>query len=135
MIILRFTKTIGQILTVLGAAVILLWVVSLGIGKGKSLAISRVTASNALNIDQGLKYFYTDQDRFPSAVEFNNAGSVILNYYSAFPATELKSDQCPQVYQYQRVNTKHVKLNFCLPVAWENFSSGWNVMEQDAVRQ
>ena len=49
-------------LTVIGVAVILLWSILAGVGKGKAMAQSQVVAKNAAVLETGLKYFYQDQD-------------------------------------------------------------------------
>lgn len=129
---IHFTKTIGQILTVLGAAVILLLAVSTGVSSGKSQAISKVIAANAASVHKGLLFFHNDQDRFPSAIEYENAGPLLLNYFNAFPPAELSTQQCPQSFSYQRLTGQQFKLNFCLPSDWEGYSAGWNSLDQDA---
>ena len=119
-------KAVKQFLSSLAAAVVLLLCVFLGVSRGRQLAQAKIISQNAQAITQGLKYFYQDQDRFPSAAEFSGNLNLMLNYFSVFPLPQVPTSQCPQNFVYQRPNSKAFLLNFCLPAAEGNFHSGWN---------
>lgn len=124
--VLRLPKQIIQILTVLAAAVILLLSVFAGAKSGQNLGRSAAVVSNAKELASGVNYFYGDQDRFPSAIEFQSDKNLMLNYFSDFPALDLPSSKCPKSFVYQRPSPQAFKLNFCLPAKWGDFNAGWN---------
>jgi len=124
-------KSIKHLLTVLVAAVILLFGVLRGIASGQAQAQSFVLAANAQSLAKGLIYFYSDQERFPSAVEYQDNRQIMLSYFSDFPPANLPSSECQQSFIYQRPTVNTFQLSFCLPQALNSFSSGWNAVDQN----
>jgi hypothetical protein len=96
-----------------------------GAEAGKIRAQSRLVAGNARALSQGLRYFYQDQDRYPTALEFANAG-VMLGYFNLFPAREFPSGSCFQSFDYKRISDAAFSLNFCLSGKISGLKSGWN---------
>lgn len=108
-------------------AVILLWCVLAGWSSGKKTAQSEAVLANAAALKQSLDYFYLDQDRFPSALEFTDQDrKIMLSYLSYFPIAEFPAKNCPQSYVYKNTGTKSFQLKYCLPKAINGYQSGWN---------
>jgi len=122
------TKKIWLFLTVLLAAVILFFSLFFGIKSGKLLAQSAIISGNAVSLNKGLQFFYKDQNRFPTAVEFSN-NNIMLDYFSIFPAADFASESCPNSFAYKRNSLQEFQLNFCLPKAFQNYSAGWNSIQ------
>ncbi len=123
---LRIPKQIIQFLSSLLAAVILLVGVLMGVGEGKKLAQSAVLAGNSAAVVKGLHYFYQDQGRFPTAMEFLDNRNLMLNYFTVFPMKVIPVAGCSENFAYQRPTQQTFKLGFCLPVPWSAFHAGWN---------
>lgn len=117
-----------QNLTVSVAAVILVFSLWLAIQNGKAEARSKMVVKNFGELEKALKYFYNDQNRFPSTVEFNESSeSNILKIYSNnFPPENFVSKQCPQTFVYKQLKPNTYELNFCLERSVPGFKKGWN---------
>jgi hypothetical protein len=128
----QLPKQITQMLTVGAAAVILLLSVFAGAKTGERQAQSRAVLGNAKVLATGLRYFYSDNGRFPSAAEFQDNRNLMLDYFDSFPPQDLFSGQCPQNYSYQRPSAATFKLNFCLPAAIGQYQAGWNQLNENS---
>lgn len=122
------TKKIWLGLTVIITAVILFFSLLWGISAGQQLAQAGLVAANANSIARGLQFFYQDQNRFPTAIEFQNR-NIMLGYFNNFPPMEFISSGCPGSFIYKRTSSQKFQLDFCLPKAFQNFSRGWNVLQ------
>lgn len=122
---LTFFKLYWQPLTVIVAAVILLWAILGGVSSGQALAQAQTTLNNARAFKQSLELFYQDQDRFPTASEFADQ-NIMGRYLRNFPAQNFATPLCPQSFSYKRPAPNSFELNFCLPAAVGQFSAGWN---------
>lgn len=121
----NFTKN-AAIITVAVLLFVSLW---LGLSSGKNKAqLAYVTATSEV-LDRGLGYFYEDQDRFPTAAEFGNP-EVMLQYFTAYPFAQLKSETCSESFIYRRVSQTNFALDICVPTSGNNFRKGWNVLER-----
>src|SRR5260221_14278941 len=94
------------LLLVLGVA----WAAVFGISAGKS----SIVLKNADALDRGIGYFFADQNRYPTSLEFQNR-NLMLNYFSAFPPATVAGGKCSQTYQYSNSTAKSFELDFCLP--------------------
>jgi 4-amino-4-deoxy-L-arabinose transferase-like glycosyltransferase len=112
-------------LSSLAAAVVLLLVVFWGANTGKQIAQAQFIAATSQNAAGALQYFYQDQNRYPTAEEFENQ-NLMLNYLSNFPLPNYVSAKCSQSFVYKRIDTNSFQLSFCLPVAEGNYQAGWN---------
>jgi hypothetical protein len=108
-------------------AVILFWAVSSGINSGRLEAQAQAVLQTAQNLSAGLQYFYSDQNRFPSASEFADQ-SIMLNYFSVFPPVDLISSACSQSFVYKRISPGNFQLSFCLPKPVSGYVAGWNTI-------
>ncbi len=121
----HFPRNFKLILGSLIAAVVLFWAILSGIGSGQLLAQSQMVVQTSQNIGKSLQYFYQDQDRYPSATEFANQ-NVMLTYATGFPLPEYISKNCSESFVYKRLSLNVFELDFCLPVATNNYQAGWN---------
>lgn len=122
-----FKTNLKIVLSSLCVAVVLLLVIFQGLNKGKQAAQAQIIAQGAQNLAAGLKYFYNDQNRFPSATEFADQ-NIMLNYFSAFPPTNFVSAACSQSFIYKRISQTNFQLNFCLPRGVGGYNDGWNMI-------
>ncbi len=124
----HISSSVYRTLTVLGVAVILVWSIGAGWSKGKSMADAGQVLANADRLVTGLDYFYNDQDRYPTALEFDSG--LMHAYFTSFPPHNFTSSQCPESYSYKRNSASQYLLGFCLPVATNGFRQGWNSSTQ-----
>jgi hypothetical protein len=125
---LSVVKTKAKVfLSSLLAAVILLLAIFWGAAAGKETAQSITLTKIAQNLIFGLQYFYSDQNRFPTALEFSDQ-NIMLNYFSGFPAVDFPSKLCPQSFVYKRVAADNAQLSFCLPRAAGDYGAGFNML-------
>lgn len=116
-------------LTVIIVAVIFLWSTGAGWSNGKNRAEAEAVVANADALTKGLDFFYNDQDRYPTAVEYGSA--IMSNYFKTFPPHDFVSGQCPESYSYKRNSATEYVLGFCLPAASGGFRQGWNSSTQN----
>ena len=106
------------------AAILLLSVFS-GYSKGKISAQSFAVAQTAIETSKALQNFYSDQDRYPSAVEFENS-EIMLKYLSGFPLPDFPTASCTRSFDYKRSDAQNFQLSFCLPSGSGIYKAGWN---------
>lgn len=111
----------------LGLAVVLFLVISTGISSGQKQAQAQTLVQASAQVEAGLRYFYSDQDRFPSALEFSDQ-NVMLNYFTSFPPSNFPSSLCAQSFIYKKAADDNFQLSFCLPVKNSQFNKGWNTI-------
>lgn len=119
----KFKFTIGS----LCVAVVFLWAVVTGSSAGQATAQAQIIAGTGKEVFNALQYFYSDQNRYPSAVEFSDQ-TVMLNYLTNFPLPDLPSANCSESFVYKRADNNNFSLNFCLPRAFGAYSAGWNTV-------
>lgn len=128
-------KTKSKIfLSSLAVAVILLLAIFWGLAKGKEDAESQAVLAAQANLVKGLQFFYQDQNRYPSALEFVDAPTM-LNYFNSFPPPDFASKNCSQSFSYQRNALDSYSLSFCLPVSSGGFAAGWNAVSGSPPQQ
>jgi len=96
-----------------------------GIRAGKSTVILKNTEA----LQYGLNYFFKDQNRYPTALEFADP-NIMANYLTSFPAQDIAGGPCQKTYGYRSDTAKTYELNFCLPKASAGFAAGWNKIQQ-----
>ncbi len=98
-----------------------------GILSGLSFARSKATYANVQIINQGLTYFYSDQDHYPTADQYYN-GRILAtyNYMSDVPRPEDANGACKSYpdFVYSQSGPKHFALQFCLTQGVAGLSSG-----------
>lgn len=110
--------------------VILLLVLSSAYSFGKRGAQAGLIVNNALELKRGLDFFYQDQDRFPTPLEFQNT-NIMSRYFSNFPLSEFPVKGCSELFVYKRTSPTSFQLHFCLPAQSGGYKKGWNQIEQD----
>jgi hypothetical protein len=122
---IQSSKQLKLTLSSLVVAAVFLIVLAQGWSAGKNLAEASAVITASREVAKGLKFFYQDQNRYPSPVEFENS-EVMLNYFNVYPLPNFVSKICPQTFSYRRNNADSFQLNFCLPVANADYVKGWN---------
>ena len=107
------------------AAALFVFFVFRAINSAKLEKQSEAVVRNAFTISRGLQFFSSDQERFPQALEFENA-AVMQDYFSVFPPEEFVSQECPKTWAYTRPTPGNYELSFCIPKATGGFARGWN---------
>ncbi len=120
-----FASKIWQTLTVIAMAVVLLIVIFWGLAVGKLQAQSEYVLAAAQNVRQGLEYFYSDQQRFPTAYEFAE-NTIMEKYFNQFPPLQITSSNCSQNFLYTRTDTNDYALQYCLPEKADGLAAGWH---------
>jgi len=119
------SKKLWQTLTVLIAAVILFGIILAAFASGRASSEAKLVLKDVEGISIALEYFYSDQDRFPTAFEFGSINIMGL-YLEPFPPEEIISKNCPQSLKYTRSSVNSYELYFCLPKKEGSFNEGWN---------
>lgn len=106
----------------LGLLLISLWS---GYHVGHNRAITSTVVHNSEALSQGVAFFYKDQDRYPTFLEFQNQ-QLMLAYAQPFPVSMLTTKHCPQNFVYQNPSQKQYSILFCVPQALGSYAKGWN---------
>ena len=123
-------KSFVHIAAVLIAAVVLLWAVAAGSRTGKNQAAAESVAKTAGQLTAGLRNFFSDQERYPTAAEFQDQ-NLMLNYFNAFPPAQIAGGNCQTDFSYLRPSPQSFKLQFCLAAPAGTSRAGWNQLTQD----
>lgn len=122
---MQISKQLKLTLSSLIVAAVFLIVLTQGWSAGKNMAEAEAIITASREAVKGLKFFYQDQNRYPSPVEFENP-EVMLNYFNVYPLPQYVSKTCAQSFAYRRNSAESFQLNFCLPVATPGYAKGWN---------
>ena len=122
-----FSNKIKILLSSLIVAVVLLLVIVWGVNTGKKIAQAKILIQTSKSAALALQYFYQDQNRYPTATEFENQ-NLMLTYFSNFPLLNYPSAACSQSFVYKRPDPVTFSLNFCLPTAEGGYGGGWNTI-------
>ncbi len=87
-----------------------------GFRSGQALAQAERISQQKKQVEIALGYFYSDQGRFPSTVEFLDRGAFGL-YIDSFPVPQVLSSECAKSLQYQANSSKEYSLTLCSPAA------------------
>ncbi len=104
-------------------ALFLLLMIWVGISSGKARAQSKVIVNNAEAIAQGIDYFYSDYDRFPSVLEFQTP-ELMDSYFEPWPNVEFSGGQCSQSIGYENFRFDEYTLFVCLPAGYKSLPKG-----------
>lgn len=127
----HFSNKIKILLSSLIAAVVLLLAIFGGLGQGKKISQAQIIIQTAKNVIVALQYFYQDQNRYPSATEFENQ-NLMLVYFSNFPLPDYPSSNCSHSFDYKRPDAAEFQLSFCLPTAQPGYVAGWNTVNDNS---
>jgi hypothetical protein len=84
---------------------------------------SKRVVKDAVTIQDGLEYFFKDQNRYPSTGEFKDI-NLMGSYISNFPPQSFVSDACPYTFDYFNPSPFTYELKFCIPAAVGTFPAG-----------
>jgi hypothetical protein len=121
----KLSNKIKILLCSLAAAVVLFIAITRGLNQGQKTAQANSILKTAQNSTLALKYFYSDQNRYPTVLEFENQ-NIMLAYMSSFPLPNYPSPSCSQSFIYKRSDPSSYQLSFCLPQAVAGYKAGWN---------
>lgn len=105
------------------AAVMIVFLLSAW-NRGKARAQSNAILKNAAAITQGLNNFYSDQNRYPTTVEFT-APEAMGIYLNPFPPIQLSSKNCSSSLVYRNPAPKSYNLFVCLHIGSGSYGAGW----------
>lgn len=127
-------KSLKLSLTVIMVAVILLLSLSFGYDNGRMYAQSEVVKHNVQSLSAGLEYFFQDQERYPTALEFADQPQMAA-YFDSFPPENFTGSQCSESFIYKRPDISSYQLNYCLLKSFGGESAGWHKIEIQAATQ
>ncbi len=110
------------------AAIILIVFLSILVGawhNGQARSQSALILQSADELEQGLSFFYSDQNRYPTAIEFASP-QIMGIYLIPYPPAEFVTKFCSRSFVYQNASPKFYRLSVCLPKARGNALTGWN---------
>ncbi len=115
----RIIQTIAVIAAVAALGAVL-WA---GVRSGQARAQSKLIVGNAQAIAQGVNYFYSDYDRYPTVLEFETS-QLMGNYLKPWPDIQFSSSRCSESLGYQNLNFKQYILTVCLPAGYGGLPKG-----------
>jgi hypothetical protein len=95
-----------------------------GVKFGIEEAQSRTVIMTALELEKSIDYFFQDNNRYPSNLEFaaqNGLGSYII----PFPPKQFATGSCAESYAYTNAQKNSYELRFCLPRSIKGLPEGW----------
>ncbi len=116
---------IGQNISITFLTVFVVTLLAWGAWNGVRAARSRTILNNAKAMTQGFAHFYTDQQRYPSIVEFQD-NNVMRAYITNYPPQEFISGACAKNFEYLNPSAKSYELRVCLPEGVDGYRTGWN---------
>lgn len=100
-----------------------------GFRAGRDLAKSSATLELAHVTMRGLDYFFSDQDRYPSPLEFGESQS-FGTYVSRVPLPSFISKQCPVTTTYDTFDERAFEFTYCLPRASGDQTAGIHTLTE-----
>jgi hypothetical protein len=79
-------------------------------------------------LQRGFQYFYNDQGRFPTALEFSDT-NLMRSYMTNFPPQQFVSGPCEKSLEYKSATSQTYELQFCLPKGKSGWPAGWSVVK------
>ncbi len=124
--------------SLISIVVFVLFVASLAVGaySGYTQGQAKATYDNVLNINKALKYYYADQDLYPSAEQFNNQKILVPYYLRAMPGAVANGGECAKYneFQYSQSNSKKYSLQFCLNKAVDGVPAGIHTITEQGLQ-
>ncbi len=96
---------------------------------GRDLARSNFAFKQVGQIISGLDYFYQDNDRFPSEVEFSEV-NLMQKYYANLPYYSVVSKKCPSPIEYTSFDRLTFQIDFCIPRNYFGWMAGQHRVDQ-----
>jgi hypothetical protein len=125
-----FTVSFVQKILVGVALVCLLLALLFGVLRGRKNAQADYVLHQVATTQQGLQYFYNDQSRFPTTLEFSDRETMV-RYFSTTDTPQPPISGCADsLVQYANDSQKSYQLSFCLPVPRGVYPAGVSVINQ-----
>lgn len=102
--------------------VVIVW----GVFNGIKAARSKSILNDARTITTALQYFFEDQDRYPTGLEFTD-DNLMAPYLSNLPAQEFPDNRCTQSFNYSNPFPRQFQLDVCLSKGIGSANVGWNL--------
>lgn len=99
---------------------------------GQARAKSAATLADAVQVNAAVDYFYGDQGRYPTTLEFSAPDSFGI-YLNPFPPRQLTSGECPATLEYRNPGSGEYALYACLSKASGGVPTGWNGLAGNAL--
>lgn len=106
--------------------VIWVFVMGLGLRNGQYAAQGRYISKTVTQVLAGLKYFYSDQGRYPTESEFANS-DVMIVYIFPFSLLQFTSGNCSGSFFYGQDTIQTFRFMVCVPTDFANLRSGINM--------
>lgn len=111
--------------------VILATISFFGFRAGRDLARADLAVKQTAATMKALDYFFSDQDRYPTATEFGDPQTFGI-YLSQVPIPLVASKQCPRPLAYSTFNQRTFVMRYCLPREFQGQLPGaYDVSERD----
>jgi hypothetical protein len=116
------------------AAAFILFVLALvlGIFSGVTYGKDKATLRNLETISIALKYYNSDQDRYPTAAQFNDQRILTPVYMKDMPTPQNATGICSAntEFQYSQKKPSEFTIQFCLRQGADGFSKGQHVLTE-----
>ena len=103
----------------------LVLVIWLGLNSGHARAQSKLIVLNTEALAQGIGFFQSDYDRYPTELEFETE-ELMGSYFEPWPVTQFSSDLCNQSIEYKNFRFDEYSLNVCLPSGYRGLPKGYS---------
>ncbi len=102
-------------------------IIFFGVQSGLRRAQSGTVLDNVTELNQAIDYFHSDNNRYPSAVEFASSASM-GTYLEPFPPRQFVTDTCQQSYSYRYINQQSYELSYCVSADVRGITEGSHVL-------
>jgi hypothetical protein len=109
-------------------AVVLLLVLFFAFVQGNRAGQSKMVLENTAAIQKGFQYFFNDQGRYPTALEFTD-NNLMRSYITHFPPEEFAAGSCEKSFDYKSSSPRTYELQFCLPKGRAGWPAGWSLVK------
>ncbi len=118
------------------AFILFVLAVVFGIFSGVAQGKDRATYENVETLNNALQYYFSDQDRYPTAAQFNDQLILLPLYMSAMPEPKNASGLCEDYkkFEYAQKNSKSFELKFCLRKGTKGLSKGSHVLTEKGLK-
>lgn len=114
-------QTKQQLIILIAAFILFILAIIFGIMSGRWSAKANADYQNVMHLNAALNYYFSDQDRYPSADEFYNQKILVPQYLTSMPIVAGTGGVCAgyDQYFYSQSEPARFSLKFCLlkPVA------------------
>jgi hypothetical protein len=129
---------IKKLQSIVSIVVFVLFISSLVVGAyaGYTAGQSRATYENVLNINKALKYYYADQDIYPSQEQYLNQKILVPYYLREMPRPVGSGGSCSkyQNFDYSQSTSKKFALQFCLNKSTDGIPAGVHVLNEQGLQ-